>query len=182
MATSKAPVVVGKIISAHGVKGWVKIYSHTRPRWQVLQYKNWLLGDGDANRWREMAVVSSEPKMNPKGENNLSSDKLLVKLEGVDDREAAEKLCKQHIAVLESQLDKLPSGEYYWRDLIGLRVMNRDAVELGCVAELLETGANDILVVRDEKNNERLLPWNDSVVVGVDLTQRHIKVDWELDF
>lgn len=171
-AADSAPVIVGKIAGQHGVKGWLKVHSYTRPAAQILRYRRWLLaGRRDACDWRPVQVAAAREQ----------APRLLAKLAGVDDRTAGEELAGQWIAVAESQLARLPPGEYYWSDLIGLAVVNRAGAELGVVDHLLETGANDVLVVRDGAT-ERLLPWSPRAIVAVDVAAGRLRVDWDADW
>jgi 16S rRNA processing protein RimM len=107
---------------------------------------------------------------------------VIAKLEGYDDRDEAMQLVGALIAINLNQLKPLDQDEYYWRDLIGLRVVNQQNVELGVVDRLFETGANDVLVVKDE-TQERLIPWTlGHAVLEVDIEQGVIQVDWDEDF
>ena len=181
---------MGEIVSAYGVRGWVKVRSYTRPPAQILQYTHWLLGE-PAGEWRTMRVTATRSAaklaaVKAAARDELSADKLFGKLAGVDDRTGANELRGRRIAVLPSQLARLPRGEYYWRDLIGLRVVNRAGESLGRVARLVETGANDVLVVQGAGGKatagecvERLLPWSDAVIIAVDLARRRLSVDWD---
>ncbi len=177
-AETQPPVIVGKITGAHGVKGWVKVHSYTRPAEEILHYDPWLLAqqrDADAAHWQSARVASTRRQ----------SQKLLAKLAGIDDRDASEGLAGHWVAIDSSQLARLPEGEYDWSDLIGLSVVNRDGVELGIVDHLIETGANDVLAVRGGAGSdavERLLPWTAEVIVEVDVRGGRIRVDWEADF
>ena len=178
------PLVVGKINGQYGVKGWIKVFSYTRPPEQILEYQRWMLGErpdaGDADgadngsNWRAVTVTSARRQ----------SGRLLAKLAGVDDRDRAHDLAGKWIAVHPSQLAALPGGEYYWSDLAGLSVVNQDGVELGVVDHLVETGANDVLAVRRDGADgadERLLPWTPEVIVEVDLEGGRIRVEWDPD-
>lgn len=173
-ASSAAPVIVGKITAQYGVKGWVKVYSYTRPAEQILGYRRWVLAKRpDADDWQSVRVVSSRRQ----------SQKLLAKLAGVDDRNASAGLAGKWIAIAPSQLACLPEGEYYWSDLIGLEVVNQDGVALGRVDHLVETGANDVLVIRrDGEAKERLVPWSPDAIIDVDTEGRRIRVGWDADF
>ena len=110
---------------------------------------------------------------------------VIAKLEGCDDRDAAMMLIGAEIAIRSDQLRELNKDEYYWRDLIGLRVTNREGIELGTVQRLMETGANDVLVVKGQQRDskEHLIPWTlHQAVLDVDLEQGLIQVDWDADF
>ncbi len=174
---NQLPVVVGKIGAPSGLKGWFNVYSHTRPAAKILEYDRWLLANRpDADEWMAVAVASVRQQ----------SEKLRAKLAGVDDRNGADGLVGKWIAVDPSQLAQLPKGEYYWSDLTGLSVVDQDGVELGIVDHLVETGANDVLVVRHpgvendstDGADEHLLPWSPDVIIEVDLEGGRIRVNW----
>jgi 16S rRNA processing protein RimM len=162
------PVVLGRVSGLFGVRGWVKVYSYTEPREAVLNYDRWLLSVKDG--WREATVA----------EGQRHGKTVIARIDGYVDRDEAAKLVGAEIGVPRNELPETARGEYYWSDLEGLAVVHRDGTELGKVDHLLETGANDVLVVRGEK--ERLIPFvMDKVVLGVDLDKGVIEVDWEWD-
>lgn len=162
-------VTVGKVAGLYGVRGWVKVYSHTEPRDNILKYSPWHLRLRD-ERWT-MEVL--EGRRHGKG--------IVASLTGCEDRDAARRLLGADIRVARSQLPPLAPDDYYWIDLVGLRVVNRDGVELGRVDHLLETGANDVLVVQGDR--ERLIPYVPAdVVLQVDLQDGVLRVDWDADF
>jgi 16S rRNA processing protein RimM len=162
-------VVMGKIVAAHGIKGWVKIQTYTEYLDSLLDYDTWYVGKEEA--WRPLEVLEAE----------VHSKVLVARLEGVDDRTAAERYKGQLIAVPRSELPEQEEGEYYWSDLIGLKVLNLAGEELGTVDTLLETGANDVLVVKGG-SGELLIPFIEDVIGKVDLKQRTIRVDWQADY
>ena len=160
------PVVLGRISGLFGVKGWVKVYSYTEPREAVLDYGRWLLSGTDG--WQEATVA----------EGQRHGKTIIARLDGYVDRDQAAELVGADIAVPRDELPETEDGEYYWSDLEGLDVVHRDGTELGKVAYLLETGANDVMVVQGE--TERLIPFvMDKVILGVDLANGRIEVDWE---
>ncbi len=162
-------VLLGRIAGVFGVRGWVKVFSHTDPIENILDYSPWLLGiDGG---WREYPLA--EGKRHGKG--------LIARLTGCDDRDQALLLNGCEIAVPRSRLPDLREGDYYWSDLEGLGVESLDGRKLGTVSHLFDTGANDVLVVKGDK--ERLIPfvW-DHVIKRVDLEAGVIQVDWDPDF
>jgi 16S rRNA processing protein RimM len=162
-------IILGRISGLFGVKGWVKIYSHTSPRDGVLDYKTWYLKRDDGWQLNELAAGQAQGKG------------VVAKLVGYDDRDQAATLIGVDIAVKREQLPKLEPGEYYWTDLEGLRVENLEGVDLGVVSHLFETGANDVLVVKGER--ERLIPYTQGVAVKeVDLQAGRILVDWDPEF
>ena len=165
-------VVIGKITSAFGVKGWVKVFSYTDPVSNILQYKSWYIpSPSDNNHWQAFQVLDGRPH-----------GKLIVaQLEGISDRNQAELMNGLDIAIPRDELPAAEEGEYYWLDLKGLKVVNIQGVELGIIDDIMETGANDVLVV--EGDRQRLIPYVlDEVVKDVDLQDGIMTVDWEADF
>ncbi|MDH5785622.1 MAG: ribosome maturation factor RimM [Chromatiales bacterium] len=166
----KGYIVVGRINGLHGVRGWVKVFSHTQPRENILSYRTWYLSRG--GQWVATRVVNG--RQQGKG--------IVAQLEGCDDRDAATALMESVVAIRREQLADTAPGEYYWADLQGLRVINAGGVELGVVDHLLETGANDVLVVHDD-GTERLIPYvMGQFVLEVKLGEGTIRVDWDPDF
>ncbi len=163
-------VVMGKIVAAHGILGWVKIQPYTEYLDSLLDYDTWQVGD--ERTWRPVQVLEAD----------VHGKVVIAKLEGVADRTAAEKCKGQLVAVPRSELPEEEEGEYYWSDLIGLKVMNVAGEELGAVDTLLETGANDVLSVRDAQGKQILIPFIASVIEQVDLQQKTILVDWQADY
>lgn len=160
-------VLMGQISGAHGILGWVKIHSDTDPREAILDYQPWLMGAD----LRPVKVA----------EGRRQGRHLVVRLDGVSDRNTAENLVGQTISIFRKQLPKLPRTQYYWADLIGLNVRNHEGVDLGTIKEILATGANDVLVVKGDK--ERLIPFvARQYVVEVDLAARSATVNWDPDF
>lgn len=167
-------VVLGKIVSVYGIRGEVKIYSYTDPLDNLLDYRHWTLKrDGEI---RQAELVSGR----------LHNKVLTAKIKGLDDREEARGYAGFLICVSRSQLPALQDDEYYWYQLQGLRVINQGGQWLGMVDHLLETGANDVLVVKpcagSLDDRERLLPYTEQCVQRVDLTAGEMQVDWDADF
>jgi 16S rRNA processing protein RimM len=144
------------------------VFSYTQPREAILDYDRWYLRR--KGEWQAAAI--SEGKRHGKT--------VIVHLEGVADRDEATTFIDSEIAVERDAMPAADDGSYYWADLEGLRVVHRDGTELGRVAYLMETGANDVLVTEGER--ERLIPFVvDKVILDVDLEQGVISVDWEWD-
>jgi 16S rRNA processing protein RimM len=163
-------IVVGEISGVFGVKGWVKVYSFTSPRDNILSYSPWQLKKG--NLLKQVAVV----------EGALQGKAVIASLSGITDRDLAASLHGYQILIDASLLPKAIEGEYYWRDLIGLSVANEQGIELGVVDYLLETGANDVLVVK-AGDNERLIPFiQGQFVKQIDLVAGKMLVDWDAEF
>jgi 16S rRNA processing protein RimM len=159
---------MGRISGLFGVKGWVRVYSFTQPRAAILNYQHWYLQQQGS--WREVEVA--EGQQHGKG--------IIVRLAGMNDRDQAATLIDCDIAVERDALPAAAEGSYYWTDLEGLKILHRDGTELGRVAYLLETGANDVLVTTGKP--ERLIPFiMGQVILDVDLANGVITVDWELD-
>jgi 16S rRNA processing protein RimM len=158
-------VPLGRIAGVYGVRGWVKIFSETSPIENIFGYSPWLI-EGDEYRvdsWRRHG----------KG--------LVAQLQGLDDRDLARTLTGKTIAIRREQLPPPSADEFYWIDLQGLRVETREGVSLGQVSHLIETGANDVLVVAGDR--ERLLPfvWG-QCVLEIDFSAGRMLVDWDPDF
>jgi 16S rRNA processing protein RimM len=162
-------VVMGKIVAAQGILGWVKVQAYTEYLDSLLDYDTWYVGNEQA--WRPLEVLEAD----------VHGKVLVAKLEGIADRTAAEKYKGQLIAVPRAELPEQEEGEYYWSDLIGLNVENLSGESFGTVDSLLETGANDVLVVKGE-NSETLIPFIGSVIQQVDLKNKTIRVDWRADY
>ncbi len=163
---------MGRVTVPFGVKGWIKIYALTAQPGNLRDYPVWWLArDGD---WREMRVAAAK----------IHGNTLVAHLEGIDDREAAAALKGFEIAVPREQLPGAAAGEFYWADLIGLKVVNGEQHEFGRVARIMQTGANDVLVVVGDKDHERetLIPFIASAIKRVDLTAGVISVDWGRDY
>lgn len=171
MDTSVEYLPVGKISGAFGVKGWVKVYSFTDPRENILNYSPlYLSRKGD---WIEVKVV----------DGRLQGKNVVMSLSGVTDRDQVLPLVGVEIAISKSQIKPAGKDEYYWSDLIGMKVVNLQDEQLGQVDSLLENGAHDVLVVLDKDKTERLIPFVlDDIVDLVDLNNKIIRVDWELDY
>jgi len=159
---------MGRILAPYGVRGWVRIQPQTEVVDGLLSYPRWWLARDED--WQEYKVL----------EGRAQGANLVARLEGCDDRDQAMTLRGLHVAVPRSQLPPPEDGEYYWCDLIGLQVENVQGEKLGEVEEVLATGANDVLVVRGER--ERLIPFIAPVVVGVEFQNARVLVDWEADF
>ncbi len=161
-------IVLGRVSGVFGTRGWLKIYSYTRPRENILIYPEWQLSI--SKQWRSFPV----------NEHRQQGGSLVVSLEGVDDRDAAAAYIGNEIAVDRDALPENATGEFYWVDLVGIEVVNLEGISFGKVSRLLATGANDVLVVDGDK--ERLIPYvRDIHVIDVDLKHGQMTVDWHPD-
>lgn len=160
----------GEVSGVFGVKGLVKVFSFTDPRENILAYSPWILQKN--NITREVKVVGGQRQGN----------NVVAELEGITDRDAALALLGWKILIRKQQLPKAKPGEYYWADLVGLNVENQQGINLGRVDYLVETGANDVLVVLDGET-ERLIPFlQQQTVLNIDLDAGLMIVDWDPDF
>ncbi len=171
-------IIVGKISGLYGVRGWMRIHSDTRPRENILSYPIWYLHDGRG--WIPFKLESGRPH----------SRGIVAKLTGCDDRDQASELQQQDIAIKAGQLAPLEAGEYYWNQLIGLKVSNLDQIDFGTIKRMLETGGNDVMVVVDPNREvgegadpQRLIPYlQGDVIKAIDLDAGTMVVDWDADF
>jgi 16S rRNA processing protein RimM len=141
------------------------VYSYTRPPEAILKYSPWLVQRD--HQWQEQDLVAGRKQ--GKG--------LVANLEGFSERDASQILVGSEIAIPITRLPPLPDNEYYWAQLEGLQVQNLQGASLGKVNHLFETGANDVMVVRGER--ERLLPFIENVIKQVNLDAGVIIVDWD---
>jgi len=154
---------MGRILAPFGVKGWVKVQPNTAEAKNLLAYRSWWVGqEGD---WREIAVAGSK----------VQGNTVVAQFEDCDDRDAAATLRGKSVAVPRAALPAAGSA-----DLIGLVVVNGEAQELGRVVGMIETGANDVLVVQGER--ERLIPFIATVIREVNLASGVVRVDWAADY
>jgi 16S rRNA processing protein RimM len=165
-------IVLGRVIAPYGVRGWLKIYPfgddpeswHAMPQW-------WLGVDADGNTWQVYPLEAFR----------AHASGWIAKLTGVDDRMVAAELDGWYIGAPRAALPKPEQDEYYWADLVGLLVRNEQEQVLGTVETLIETGAHQVLVVRDGET-KRLLPFVDQIVKKVDVGAKTIRVDWGMDW
>lgn len=175
MPESDQTMAIGQVTGVFGIKGWVKVYAYTDPKENVFNYQPWLM---DIDGHRQQVDVTAW-KRQGKG--------LIVQLNQCNDRDQARRFCGLKIHVSEQSLPELESGDYYWSQLIGLTVVTLDGTVLGSVQKMMETGANDVVVVRSTAGSlddqERLIPYlPDRVVMAVDLESGVMKVDWQPEY
>jgi len=167
-------VTLGKVAGVFGVKGWVKVHSYTRPMENILGYRKWWLGDESGF---SASLAAKEARVNG----------LFVQLTGRDgepivDREVAASLIGTEISVDRAELPPAAPGEYYWADLIGLAVESVAGEPLGRVEDMMENGAQDVLILRDGEI-ERLIPFvREAIIQSVDLAAGKIVADWSPDY
>lgn len=169
MAADDTRVTVGRVGRPFGVKGWVKINSFTQPIGNILNYQPWIME-------RDGEEIIMEVK-----ESHVRGNEVVVQFADSLDRESAKYYTGNLLTVPRDQLPELDQDEYYWADLEGLQVINQDGCHLGTVDYVFETGSNDVMVVKQER--ERLIPFLlHDVVQRIDLKNKVISVDWDPDF
>ena len=157
------------MVGPWGVKGWIKVYSYTDPRENIVNFPVWSLEQDGGRRSVQLE------------QGRRHGSQVVVKLASVDDRDQAELLAGAEILVARGELAPCDEGEYYWTDLEGLRVVTREGVDLGEIDHLFATGSNDVMVVTGDR--ERLIPFlAEQVVQTVDLGEGLVVVDWDPDF
>ena len=170
-------LVVGRITAVFGVRGWVKVFSYTEQVEAVFDYQPWWI---DTAQGRQQLVVDDWKR---------HGDGLVVHIKGVDDRDLARAWCQQDILVAKTELPGLSSDDFYWHQLVGMAVISHfegQTTRWGVVKSLLETGANDVLVIGGDAENidreERLIPYAEQFVTNIDLQTQTIDVIWDPEF
>ena len=191
-------IEIGRITDAWGIKGWFKVLPHSASPEALFSSKQWFLLPPDRpmkpKRPTEAAAVAAvqavwtEPLLLPVKEVKNHSDTVVACAHGMDDRNAAESLRGARIFIPRSSFPAAADGEYYWVDLLGLQVVNREGLDLGQVRDLMSTGPQTVLVieaaaeVEGGKTLERMIPFVSAFVDGVDLPGKRITVDWQPDY
>ncbi|MEM9102787.1 MAG: ribosome maturation factor RimM [Pseudomonadota bacterium] len=174
-------VLVGHVSSVHGIKGWLKIHSYCEPKENIFSYSPWKVVKPKGSVSQDaldIEILDAKP----------SGKTLIAKIAEANDRTEALTWVGSKVYVTQDQLGELEKGEYYWRDLLDLQVYNQQDKYLGQVSGFLETGANDVLVVKAASNDpwgkkERLIPFVvDIYILNVDTIKGIVTVDWEPDF
>lgn len=165
--TNPSYIVIGKIGTPYGVRGWLKVITYTEFGSNILSYKPWYL---TPNHNEPVEVMLEDSR--------LQGDTILVKLKNLDTPEEAGRYSGQDIFIKRDQLPTLKKNEFYWSDLVGLSVINKEGQDLGKVIYLMATGSNDVLVVKGEKEHGVPYIWG-SIILDVDLDKKQILVDWE---
>ena len=162
---------MGRVTGAFGIKGWVKLEPFTATPQSLAAYPRWWIESQGGWEPREIEQAKAQGRS------------VVAKFVGCDDRDEAARLRGKEVAVSRGEFPAAGENEYYWADLIGLRVVNEAREELGTVSRVLETGANDVLVVEAaNEKRERLIPFIAEVVKQVDMAGRVIRVDWGADY
>ncbi|HHF2872955.1 MULTISPECIES: ribosome maturation factor RimM [Vibrio diabolicus subgroup] len=173
---SNEKIVVGKFGATYGIRGWLKVFSYTDNAESIFDYSPWYINQ--KGKWVEYKVESW--KRHNKG--------MVAKLEGMDIREDAHLMTNFEIAIDPAVLPELSEDEFYWRELFGMQVVTTKGYDLGVVTDMLETGSNDVLVVKANLKDafgqkERLIPFlEEQVIINVDREAQRIEVDWDPGF
>ncbi|MHA7841634.1 MAG: ribosome maturation factor RimM [Gammaproteobacteria bacterium] len=163
-------VVVGRLGKSYGLEGWIHVHSFTDPLDNLLQYDPWYWQM--ANTWEIMPITAMR----------WHNDGVMIQMSDlIANREAIQSVTGQNIAICRTQLPPLPDGEYYWCDLEGLTVINRQELVLGKVDHILNVGAGDLLVVKKDKNTF-MIPQLPQYVDTIDVKEGIIRVDWEVEW
>ncbi len=173
---------MGRVLGPYGIKGWLKARPYTASADTLLDHDRWWLAaqsrsEGGLGRdahdaWKEFAVVSAR----------IHADTVLAELEGLTGREASAAWRGALVGIPRVKLPRLRKGEYYWSDLIGFAVVNRESQVLGTVAGMLDTAAHAVLRVAGDDGRERLIPLVPAYLVAIDPDARRVQVDWQLDY
>ena len=181
-------VELGRIQDAWGIKGWVRILPHSADTSALIASSSWFLQPPETRFARGFSAFTGCVGVSV-AEVKPHTDGLVAQLDGVDDRNAAEALKGARIYLPRSAFPATPEGEYYWVDLIGLDVFNREGVHLGVVRDLMPTGPTSVLVMEYtdivdgvEKTAERMVPFVAAYIDDVDLKARRITADWQTDY
>ncbi|HBF46703.1 MAG TPA: ribosome maturation factor RimM [Shewanella frigidimarina] len=176
MSSNQELVVLGKLGSSHGIKGWLKITSYTDSVEGIFDYSPWLIKEQGV--WREVKVAQWR----------FQGKAVVAELEGVATREHAQMLTNCEIAIMPEQMKDLDDSEFYHRDLIGCEVANINGYNMGIVDQIVETGSNDVLLIKANAKDafgkaERMIPFvPEQFIKQVDLQGKQILVDWDPDF
>lgn len=181
-------IELGRVQEAWGVKGWMRIHPHSADTAALFAASEWHLEPPEPRFARGFSAFNNSVTVTV-AEIKTHADSIVARFEGLDDRSGAEGLKGVRISVPRSAFPATPEGEYYWVDLIGLRVINREGEELGTVRDLMPTGPNSVLVLEYTETVdgqpqlvERMIPFVDAYVDAVDQQARLITVDWGLDY
>jgi 16S rRNA processing protein RimM len=168
-------VEMGRISAPFGIKGWIRVQPYTGTAGSLTHYPSWWLGSTAG--WREYAVLQAQ----------VQGPDVVAKIAGCEDRDAAAAFQGQVVAIPREAFPPAEQGEFYWADLVGLRVSNTEGLDFGVVGSMLETGANAVMVVQQNAveggaGQERLIPFIADVIRRVDLAAGLIEVEWGADF
>jgi 16S rRNA processing protein RimM len=167
------PVVLGRVVAPYGIKGWLKIRPYSADPLALLKQPEWLLKPADGSAWHKYRPL----------EGRMQGAMLVASVSGIETRDAAAALKDFEIAVPRESLPPTKAGEYYWSDLVGLAVVNRDGETLGRVLGVMDNGAHPILRFGEAGEvREHLIPFVPAYVDRVSVEAGRIDVDWRKDY
>lgn len=175
MSEKAEPIVMAKFGAVYGIKGWLKVHSYTDDAESIFKYKPLLIKS--KGQFQEVEITDWK----------RHSNGFIAKIVGFDVREEAQALVGLELFVDPKKLPEL-EGDFYWRDLVGCQVKTDKGYDLGVVTDMMETGSNDVLVIKANSNDafgqkERLVPFiEQQVISNIDITNKLIEVNWEPDF
>ena len=161
-------LLVGKINGFFGVQGWVKIFSYTKPRKNILEYQPWYFVDNETYKVIEITMGREQSKT------------IVAQVKGINNRDEALQLIGKDLYINKEQLPELDNDAHYWYELTGFQVINKNEVDLGIVDYLVDTGSNHDLVTKGE--TEHWIPYIEPFLVSVDKHKKVISVDWDENF
>ncbi|WMY97197.1 MAG: ribosome maturation factor RimM [Arsenophonus sp.] len=169
------PIVLGRLGSTYGVNGWMKVFSFTENIQDIFNYQPWFVKL--FKEWYKLEIEDWK----------YDNKNIFIKFKNIYDKEHANLMINYKIIVDSAQFPILKNGEYYWKDLIGCKIFNTQSYYLGCVTNLIVTGANDVLISKNFKDffgiKERLIPFiYKKVIKKVDINTKIIQVDWDPSF
>ncbi len=175
-------VEVARVLDAWGIKGWIRVQPYAKDPQALFSSRRWFLKPPEAQPGRPLRELAAMPALLRIADVREHGDGVVASVRDIQDRHAAEALRGARIFVPRSSFPSAGDDEFYWVDLIGLQVFNRDGARLGKVVALMDNGAHSVLQVRDADAPERLIPFVAAYVDRVDLAGRCIHVDWGLDY
>ena len=161
-------LLVGKINGFFGIQGWVKIFSYTKPRKNILEYQPWYFVDNETYKVIEITTGREQSKT------------IVAQVKGINNREEALQIIGKDLYINKDQLPELDNDAHYWYELTGFRVINKNEVDLGIVDYLVDTGSNHVLVTKGD--TEHWIPYIEPFLVSVDKHKKVISVDWDENF
>ena len=161
-------LLVGKINGFFGVQGWVKIFSYTKPRKNILEYQPWYFVDNETYKVIEITSGREQSKT------------IVAQVKVINNRDEALQLIGKDLYINKDQLPELDNDAHYWHELTGFRVINKNEVDLGIVDYFVDTGSNHVLVIKGE--TEHWIPYIEPFLVSVDKHKKVISVDWDENF
>ena len=161
-------LLVGKINGFFGVQGWVKIFSYTKPRKNILEYQPWYFLDNETYKVIEITSGREQSKT------------IVAQVKGINNRDEALQLIGKDLYINKDRLPEIDNDAHYWHELTGFRVINKNEVDLGIVDYLVDTGSNHVLVTKGD--TEHWIPYIEPFLVSVDKHKKVISVDWDENF